>query len=538
MSLNNILRIIFMKYRLERHNQAITELSAEIDNTLKEMECNRLQLTSILTEIALLNTDIREIHRRIINKISEEIPSKKSKISETKFKGMFTRLFDNLTCFTSTYHSLFVGPKPFSCAAAAATNGDINERTFQGNVYSHWFAVGMYDLRRELERLGDLDNKSQLQLPLLGEKMTLEVSRLNRLMEFRKIIMQDSYELTMASGLAVALDHFLFACQPGQYPKGFCCHQMPIPYERPYITVFPYPKEWLDPTEFVALTRIKVNFDHESKIKSLAYAIEQQGEKIDKIRLVVAMAKEGFSLYIYVPITGLVLYIDICNEYESSLEVLFCLLYAGVHYLLNHPIQSTMVPQPLKDLEVTGMYGPHVLVSKGFVYKLFDTVPISTMKPNLDIVKLVLPEAEVENLSEDGRYCLLKYRDREENGSPNQKAFRQILSQLHKIHEIGYVHSDIREENIVFGKEQAWIIDFDLAEKEDERYPYGYNHRNIKERHPEARAWSAKKKIHDVHALDVIMRTHKFSGILEQYELGASLLEIAKSVTEAMEVEN
>ena len=220
--------------------------------------------------------------------------------------------------------------------------------------------------------------------------------------------------------------------------------------------------------------------------------MKQQGEKIDKIRLVVAMTKKGFSLYIYVPVTSLVLYIDICNDSESSLSVFFCMLYAGEHYLLNHPIQSTMVPQPRKDLEVTGMYRLHVLRGQGFVYKLFDT---EIKKPKVDIAKLVLHEAKVENLSADGRYCLLKYQHREENGSPNQKAFGQILSQLHKIHEIGYVHSDIREENIVFGKEEAWIIDFDLASKEDERYPYGYNHRTIKERHPDATAWAPKKSM-------------------------------------------
>ena len=438
-----------------------------------------------------------------------------------------------------TSHSLFVGPKELSVTVLRVTSDHIKDRTITGDVYSHWFAVGMYDLRKRLEKMGDLYNESQLPLPLLEDKMmTLEVSRLKRLMEFRKIMFQGNYELPMTSGLAVALDHFLFACQPGQYPKGFCCHQMPITNEtteRPDITVFPYPKECFDHTEFVTISDVKVETDEESKMKSIAYALKQQGLKIDKIRLVVAMTKKGFSLHIHVPVTGYVLYIDICKDSDSSLKVFFCMLYAGVHYLLNHPIRSIMVPQPLKDLEVSAMYRPHVLVSKGFVYKLYDT---EKGKPQVDIAKLVLHEAEVENLSEDRRYCLLKYQHREENGSPNQKAFKQILSQLHKIHEIGYVHSDIRKENIVFGKEEAWIIDFDLAGKEDERYPYGYNHRTIKERHPKAISGAQRRKIHDVHALDVIMRTHKFSGILEQYEHGTSLLDIAESVTEAMEVEN
>lgn len=55
------------------------------------------------------------------------------------------------------------------------------------------------------------------------------------------------------------------------------------------------------------------------------------------------------------------------------------------------------------------------------------------------------------------------------------------------IHEKGYVHSDIRDINIVFSADgtDAWIIGFDLAVPEGDE---DFSHHNIYERHPGAQA--------------------------------------------------
>ena len=44
---------------------------------------------------------------------------------------------------------------------------------------------------------------------------------------------------------------------------------------------------------------------------------------------------------------------------------------------------------------------------------------------------------------------------------------------LHKLHEAGYVHRDIKKENIIFNddKDISYLIDFDLAKKEGGKYP-------------------------------------------------------------------
>ena len=76
-----------MKYRLARHNKAITELSAEIDDNLKQRERIIADMGLINTRLAGKDNILDKISLKILD-LSEERPSKKSKISETKFKGM------------------------------------------------------------------------------------------------------------------------------------------------------------------------------------------------------------------------------------------------------------------------------------------------------------------------------------------------------------------------------------------------------------------------------------------------------------------
>ena len=69
------------------------------------------------------------------------------------------------------------------------------------------------------------------------------------------------------------------------------------------------------------------------------------------------------------------------------------------------------------------------------------------------------------------------------------------------------VHGDIRGNNLVFGKETAHIIDWDLAGKHEEgKYPDGFV-REIPDgaRHPQARSRAVMKQSHDWFALAAVM---------------------------------
>ena len=50
------------------------------------------------------------------------------------------------------------------------------------------------------------------------------------------------------------------------------------------------------------------------------------------------------------------------------------------------------------------------------------------------------------------------------------------MQDLHILHVAGYVHGDLRKENLLFGVEdsKAWMIDFDLAGKVNTYYPETY----------------------------------------------------------------
>ena len=54
----------------------------------------------------------------------------------------------------------------------------------------------------------------------------------------------------------------------------------------------------------------------------------------------------------------------------------------------------------------------------------------------------------------------------------------RLMEILNDVHQKGYVHSDIRVQNILLCNDglNAYLIDFDLAGKEDTEYPSGYQH--------------------------------------------------------------
>ena len=80
---------------------------------------------------------------------------------------------------------------------------------------------------------------------------------------------------------------------------------------------------------------------------------------------------------------------------------------------------------------------------------------------------------------------------------------------LHKVHEQGFVHGDVRLSNIIFSGDTSYLIDYDLARKEDKvegLYPAGYN--RIPQRHPDAKAHLPMRKVHDRFSLAKIMKKY------------------------------
>ena len=78
------------------------------------------------------------------------------------------------------------------------------------------------------------------------------------------------------------------------------------------------------------------------------------------------------------------------------------------------------------------------------------------------------------------------------------------------------VHSDIRCSNVLFAEDgrSAFLIDFDLAAKENTPYPQDFNHVDINEHHKNAKAGYPRKKIHDQFSLKQVI-----SSCLKEDEL-------------------
>ena len=91
--------------------------------------------------------------------------------------------------------------------------------------------------------------------------------------------------------------------------------------------------------------------------------------------------------------------------------------------------------------------------------------------------------------------------------------FCAVLMHSYALHCEGYVHGDVRIENMLFSLN---LIDFDLSRKKGTSYPSGYFfHPSF--RHNEARSGFKMEVVHDLYALMLII-TYIYEGIAPQPE--------------------
>lgn len=93
---------------------------------------------------------------------------------------------------------------------------------------------------------------------------------------------------------------------------------------------------------------------------------------------------------------------------------------------------------------------------------------------------------------------------------PTSAQIIQLVHILATLHELGYVHSDIRSNNIIISQDgRAYIIDFDMVDHQGVNYPPLFNRVDIPERHCFAITGYPRKKEHDIYALKKIIETWK-----------------------------
>lgn len=266
-------------------------------------------------------------------------------------------------------------------------------------------------------------------------------------------------------------------------------------------------------------------------------------DKLFRMHLALACSRHEAHLELHIEVHDNVWMVPIAISSLKS-KAFLCLLYAGVHFLLDHNIYFTTPPRmslPFKDWSSVGykVIGTrdgdtgcgHVFSLGNMIYKFYDSNNMQ-LKPNVDLIKAIgeSDQPYLATLTVD----VLKYADTNADypcgfllmryerlkGKHHSKHFSPILYTLQKIHDQKYVHGDIRHADLVFNEDgiNSWIINFDMAAKNG-KYCDGYAAIHmIEERHPDAIQGSKMKVQHDCHSLAYLMKTvdskKKFDDII------------------------
>ncbi len=346
-------------------------------------------------------------------------------------------------------------------------------------------------------------------------------------------------ELTLAACFARALNRFWFP--DNNISAGACMHQFPTKNNKGTIHHHDlYVSGLCDecPMYPVLLGVYKFCDLSMARRETAGYLIESvsTGNSTWTTKLGLSFTSDEAKLFVYVASDGYVYQIEVCEigfQFSPACDchAFFAVLFGAVHTLLQkqHLFISDTPPTmvPLFGGEVcdwiTNKRDCRLFRSadKKIVYKMYDSEH-RRFSPNFyDAMTSIhtdyLPGMSLKNLDTQGRVQCLKYSYIRGDHDPQQlQHFRDIIRDLGKLHDEGYVHSDIRKQNLLFSSagQEAWMIDFDRmhTDKEGTNYPGTYNHIGIVERHQDAMARLPRRKEHDRYALSVILEKCNFQG--------------------------
>ena len=341
-------------------------------------------------------------------------------------------------------------------------------------------------------------------------------------------------ELSYTAVYSVALDRLVFG-DPQFDDKGLVAHQGPV-RKKARMQGNPECSDLLGirmvmgvPSESVFVSDIKIGDSIGSTVETALYgkfASLSEGRSKEAVLVVgLSATVDTASLWLYVIAHEVVWGIPILKGVKPWDKGLLSTLCIGLRSLSAKPIRYNILVSPQPWVEPTTYSALKKRSSNRTfrnirtqeVFKIFDREN-SIFLPNLHVMEYAGLKVSESRLSADGRYLVVKYPYIEGNHNPQSlQQFRGVLDILQKIHERGYVHGDIRPPNIIFAPDglKSYLIDFDLARK-DGFYPPGYYFSDTV-RHEDARAGLEMEKVHDLHALRVIIQ-HFFGDIAKDLE--------------------
>ena len=104
------------------------------------------------------------------------------------------------------------------------------------------------------------------------------------------------------------------------------------------------------------------------------------------------------------------------------------------------------------------------------------------------------------------------------------------------MHSRGYVHGDVRLANIVFSKENSYLIDFDFVGRHKQtRYSGGYNS-NLPERHEQAVTGNLMMYEHDRISLSYIINETCATSLANKRYISTMLTDPSKKLEDIAKV--
>ena len=383
---------------------------------------------------------------------------------------------------------------------------EILKNVEESEIYFHWLTIAIHDAKQNI---------------ISDDTMKTVTDNIQKVLS-SDLIEEDKVLIDHESSFTA------FLCQEFQkcFGEVICLHQATIKHKpnncRPD---FYFASEKLRPL----LVGDFKPFDFESaKVQTLGYCMTVANEISGKPFIAMPCTKELFVMYVC---------FSECNplSQESSLlpikifqadpknsdkmkQFIKVLIFAINELSSYNPDKYEVEPQ--KGLKLTDRlhYSRRVYKKDKKVYKLYDRDELhdkEEIRLNLGFSYL---KPERKQLSKDGRFYMLTYDfiEQKERQLRKYEDYVVIMKTLDKLHQQDYVHSDVRDANLLFPQNgtDAMLIDFDLMDKVGTVYPDGFN--RIKERHPEAVPGKPRKIIHDRYALLCVMQKELFYDKLDE----------------------
>ena len=408
-------------------------------------------------------------------------------------------------------------------------------------VYAHWLALEMLRVYESAKK--KLGNNTELEFNIQHQKFVVDTSLLTEASEaiHTACKMEATRESSVVLGHGVLADANLFnselaftaitVCHLDRYlfsgkdsKAGFCLHQGPTRKRTKQrgcpeaADIYVCGNEDRCYGTPVAIGDAKLNKIQEAILETALYCCTSC--------LAQSCVPHQSPVYIGLPCTvsKLILYLYIASDSSDGgscmwgipiaedapySKAILCALYCGIHFLLretfylNQPIQTPIPLNKTKLQLLTKGEKPRVFLDEGsqLVYKYFTD---SFELPNQDLLKSVggFEEVEVEKVAEN--LSILRYKYMRGNHEAQEvRQFRGVIQTLAKLHNSGYVHSDVRTQNILFHDNDSILIDYDLVANVGTAYPKGY--RYFSERHDDAGPGRKRMKSHDIHSLLYLM---------------------------------